>query len=58
MTKLASLAAISISCATSGRPLPLRAPLVVDTDTHPVSVACRPEPTKQEPDRARCAPEE
>ncbi len=40
------------------RPFPLRAPLAVDTDTHPVSVPCRPDPTAKEPLRVNCAPEE
>jgi hypothetical protein len=49
---------IAISCAGAPRPFPFRAPLVVDTDTRPVSVACRPEPSAKEPDRVRCAPAE
>jgi hypothetical protein len=58
MTRLAPLAAIVLSCAGSPRPFPLRAPMLVDTDTRPVSVACRPEPSAKEPDRVRCAPAE
>ena len=50
--------AIVISCASTPRPFPLRAPMVVDTDTRPVSVVCRPEPSAQEPGRVRCAPAE
>jgi len=45
--------ALAISCATTPRPFPLRAPMLVDTDTRPVSVACRPEPAG-----VRCAPAE
>jgi len=60
MAKLATLGSISIvlSCAGAPKSFPLRAPLLVDTDTHPVSVACRPEPSPKEPTRVRCAPAE
>jgi hypothetical protein len=60
MTRLANLGAIAVamSCAGAPRPFPLRAPLLVDSDTHLVSVACRPEPSAKEPARARCAPAE
>ena len=53
-----ALASLLIACATAPRPFSLRAPLVVDTDLNPVSVACRPEPSKKEPGRVRCAPSE
>jgi hypothetical protein len=58
MTKLANLGgiAIAMSCAGGPRPFAFRAPLVVDSDTQLVSVACRPEPSIKEPARARCAP--
>jgi hypothetical protein len=60
MARLANLGgiAIAISCAGGPRPFALRAPLLVDTDTRLVSVACRPEPSSTEPARARCAPAE
>ncbi len=52
-------ASLLIACASAPpRPFPLRAPLLVDPDMNPVSVACRPEPSKKEPDRVRCAPTE
>ncbi len=34
---------VTATCAIAPRPFPLRAPLVVDTDLHPVSVPCRPD---------------
>ena len=60
MTRLTNLgcAVIAVSCAGAPRPFPLRAPLAVDSDTRPVSVACRPEPSAKEPARVRCAPAE
>ena len=60
MTRLTNLGAIAvaISCAGAPRPFPLRAPLLVDSDTQLVSVACRPEPSTKEPARVRCAPSE
>jgi hypothetical protein len=60
MMRLTNLgcAAIAVSCAGAPRPFPLRAPLVVDSDTRPVSVACRSEPSAKEPARVRCAPAE
>jgi hypothetical protein len=58
MTRLVSLGCLAIACAGAPRPFPLRAPLLVDNDTHPVSVACRPEPSAKEPARVRCAPSE
>jgi hypothetical protein len=60
MTRLAILVgiAIAMSCAGAPRPFAFRAPLLVDTDTQLVSVACRPEPSTKEPARVRCAPSE
>lgn len=58
MTRLALVAMGAAACASSPRPFPFRAPMVVDTDTHPVSLACRPEPTPKEPGRESCAPAE
>jgi hypothetical protein len=51
------IAGAALSCA-SPRPFPLREPFLVDTDLRPVSVACRPDPDKDEPDRKTCAPRE
>ncbi len=51
-------ASLLIACASAPRPFPLRAPLVVDPDINPVSIACRPEPSAKEPGRVRCAPSE
>jgi hypothetical protein len=50
-------AGVALSCATP-RPFPLREPFLVDTDMHPVSVPCRPDPTDKEPGRKTCAPRE
>jgi hypothetical protein len=60
MARLANLGgiALAMSCAGGPRPFALRAPLLVDTDTRPVSVPCRPDPSAKEPGRARCAPAE
>ena len=58
MTRLALFVMGAAACASSPRPFPFRAPMVVDTDTRPVSLACRPEPTPKEPGGERCAPEE
>jgi hypothetical protein len=60
MTALARLTGVSliVACASAPRPFPFRAPLAVDTDTHPVTVACRPDPSAKEPARVRCAPRE
>ncbi len=57
MMRFALLGLIA-GCASAPRPFPLRPPLTVDTDTRPVSVPCRPDPTKKEPHRVTCAPEE
>jgi hypothetical protein len=46
------------SCAATPRPFPFREPLATDTDMKDVSVDCRPDPTKDDPDHKNCAPEE
>ena len=46
------------ACAATPRPFPVTGPLLVDTDLQPVSVECRPDPSKKEPDRQTCAPAE
>src|SRR5205807_6659530 len=60
MTRLRTLLLISvaISCASAPRPFRFRAPMVSDTDTHPVSLPCRPDPSAKEGDHVRCAPAE
>jgi hypothetical protein len=45
------------SCAAAQRPFPLREPLRRDTDLRSVSVPCRVEGTKKEPNHVSCAPE-
>jgi hypothetical protein len=46
-------------CASHDRALfPLREPMAKDTDMQPVSVPCRPQPTKDEPNGESCAPAE
>jgi hypothetical protein len=50
--------ALICGCAASPRPFPLRDPFVVDTDKQPVSVACRPDPDKKDPNGVNCAPRE
>jgi len=47
----------SSACAASDRAFPLREPVAVDTDLHPVSVACRPSPTPKDPHNVSCAPD-
>lgn len=46
------------SCASAPRPFPFRQPLATDTDLAEVSVSCRPDPTKDDPDHKNCAPAE
>lgn len=46
------------SCASAPRPFPFRQPLATDTDLADVSVACRPDPKKDDPDHKYCAPAE
>jgi hypothetical protein len=38
------------------RPFPLREPFTRDTDMTPVSLPCRPDPSKKEPTRVACTP--
>jgi hypothetical protein len=47
---------VAVAACASRSHFPLREPFTVDTDTHPVSVACRPDPTDKEPDRVTCTP--
>jgi hypothetical protein len=58
MTRLTLVLVGAAACASSAKPFPFRAPMVVDTDTHPVSLTCRPDPSAKEPGRVRCAPAE
>jgi hypothetical protein len=51
-------ALLVLACSSRPRPFPLRDPFLVDTDTHPVSIPCRPEPTKDDPHAQNCAPRE
>lgn len=53
---LAFTATLLGACASSPRRFPLRAPMSVDTDTHSVFVACRREPTRNDPGHLNCAP--
>ena len=46
------------SCATAPRPFPLREPFTTDTDMKDVSVSCRADPTKEDPNHKNCAPAE
>ena len=50
------LAATAAACSHGKHPFPLRDPFVVDTDMHPVSVPCHPDPTKDDPHAQTCAP--
>jgi hypothetical protein len=52
------LISVAISCASAPRSFRFRAPMVSDTDTHPVSLPCRPDPSTEERARVRCAPAE
>jgi hypothetical protein len=54
----ALLLVLVCGCAESPRPFPLRDPFVVDTDKHPVSVACRPDDDKKNETHQDCAPKE
>ncbi|MEP6863769.1 MAG: hypothetical protein ABJE66_24295 [Deltaproteobacteria bacterium] len=54
----ALLFALICGCAATPRPFPLRDPFVVDSDTHPVSVACRPDADKKNETHQNCAPAE
>ncbi len=53
---LAGLAAAG--CGASARPFAVRDPVTVDTDTRAVSVACRKEPSDNDPNHVSCAPRE
>ncbi len=56
---LLAVCAIAASCGASPpRPFALRVPFTQDTDTRPVSVPCRADPSDKEPDRVTCAPAE
>jgi hypothetical protein len=44
-------------CAATDRAFPLRAPMSVDTDLRPVTVACRMSPTPKDPRNVSCAPD-
>jgi len=56
---LFALTSFSIcGCAASPRPFPLRDPMWIDTDKHPVSVACRPDDDKKNKTGQNCAPAE
>ena len=44
-------------CAATDRAFPLRDPMTVDTDTRPVTVACRVSPTPKDPHNVSCAPD-
>ncbi len=46
----------ALGCATHYPAFPLREPFTVDTDLREVSVACRPDPDKDDPHRMNCAP--
>ena len=54
----ALLFALICGCAATPRPFPLRDPFVVDTDKHPVSVACRADDDKKNETHQNCAPAE
>lgn len=56
--RITPLLFLATACASSPHPFPLRDPFMVDTDTRPVSVACRPDPDKDDPKRMNCAPVE
>jgi hypothetical protein len=56
LASVAMLASALTGCATAERPFALRAPMTRDTDTTPVTVACRPDPSPKDPARIRCAP--
>jgi hypothetical protein len=52
------LGLVGWACAAAPpRPFPLRPPFTVDTDLRSVSLPCRREPTKKDPNHQVCAPE-
>ncbi len=46
-----------VACASTPTRFALRPPFTLDTDLHPVSVPCHPDPTPKEPKRESCTPE-
>jgi hypothetical protein len=58
MKTLLSLLVLTTACASSPRRFPLRDPFTMDTDMSPVSLPCRPDPSKKEPSRVACMPAE
>jgi hypothetical protein len=52
-----ALALAGLACASPPRRFPLRPPFTVDTDLRSVSLPCRREPTKKDPNNQVCAPE-
>src|SRR5580700_10537143 len=60
MTRFARLLLLGLaatSCAATDRAFPLRAPMSLDTDLRPVTVACRVSPTPKDPHNVSCAPD-
>lgn len=58
MRGLLAVLVLIAACAASTARFPLREPFTRDTDLDPVSVACRPDPSKKEPARVACFPRE
>jgi hypothetical protein len=56
-TPLLFLVLAAADCASTDRSFPLREPMTVDTDTRPVTVACRVSPTPKDPHNVSCAPD-
>ncbi len=52
-----AFAVAATGCGATERTFALRAPMTVDTDLHPVNVACRPSPTPKDPKNISCAPD-
>lgn len=50
--------ALLAACAPAPRPFALRPVMTQDTDTNPVSLPCKPDPSAKDPKRMRCAPAE
>ncbi len=59
MTRLACLLVVvpALGCAAADRTFPLRDPMTVDSDLHPVTVGCRASPTPKDPHHVSCAPD-
>jgi hypothetical protein len=53
---IVAAALASAACSSGERRFPLRDPMRVDTDLRPVSIDCRPEPTKKDAHHVACAP--